>query len=274
MFTDRLGMTSLSKDILSVLGLINDGDYTNAALLCADSNPFHGLTIIRYGHTSDITMEQHHIDHESIFEMIDTAVDIFQRYYCYQKIDGITRVDKQLLPFEAFKLALIFMLIHKTWNRDKRIEILMFEDKIEIKLAINTAITSHGESILKGITHLKNQSIANLFYLLGLYDPRDINLKSITDAYRGSYTKPRYDLTDGSFTISLPVMIEKVTLSSSEQYVVSHLSKTLLYSRKDLERSTSFSRYQLNRILKRLVEKGLVRVHGQGPKRKYTCVQL
>ena len=100
----KLNVTGPSIDLLKTLGLLRaDGKYNNAALLLADQNNFPGIDIIKFGPSINDIVERKTLDGISILEQLDRAEEMFKRYYRFEKIDGMVRMERYLIPFEAEK---------------------------------------------------------------------------------------------------------------------------------------------------------------------------
>ena len=52
----------------------------------------------------------------SAIEQVDRAVAMFARYYRYERIEGMERVQTDRIPLEAFREAVANALVHRTWD--------------------------------------------------------------------------------------------------------------------------------------------------------------
>ena len=77
-------------------------------------------------------MDRYIGDNISIFQMYHDAIDFYQKYYTYEKIDGSQRTNQEIIPYKAFREALANALVHRLWDVNSRIRISMYKDKIEI----------------------------------------------------------------------------------------------------------------------------------------------
>ena len=90
----RLGIGSISQDILKTLGLYHDQEgYNNAAALLADENAFPGIDVVRFGAGLDEIVERERFSGVSVLLQYKRVVEMFQRYYQYEAIKGFSRVD-------------------------------------------------------------------------------------------------------------------------------------------------------------------------------------
>src|SRR5699024_8254159 len=124
-------------DILKTLNLYNkDGFYNIAAELLGDSNDFDssGVDIVKFGKNIDIILYRETISNVSLLSQYDKAVEIFERYYQYEEIEGYSRVVKELIPKEAFREAIANALVHRECDIKGHIQISLYEDRKSTRL--------------------------------------------------------------------------------------------------------------------------------------------
>lgn len=120
-------------DILKTLGLYTaQNSYNNAALLVSDNNTFPGIDIVKFGESLNEILFRETIANESILSLLERAETGFDNYYKVEEIIGIERKQKYLVPKEAFRESIANALIHRTWDIDSKIRIMMHKDAIEI----------------------------------------------------------------------------------------------------------------------------------------------
>ncbi|MCT7399449.1 hypothetical protein N5B56_10190 [Eubacterium sp. LFL-14] len=64
--------------------------------------------------------------------MYDKTLDVFRDYYRYEVIQGAERKNVERIPEAAFREAIANALIHRVWDVESQIRVLMFDDRIEI----------------------------------------------------------------------------------------------------------------------------------------------
>ena len=129
----EIGIKLLNKDVLKTLNLYSDSDgYKQAAALLADENEFPGIDIARFGESISIILKRVTFEHESVLEELEKAVRIYRDYYQYEEIQGIERKKVEKIPEEAFRETIANALIHRTWDVNAQIRVMMFDDRIEI----------------------------------------------------------------------------------------------------------------------------------------------
>lgn len=111
----KAGVTSLNLDVLKTLNLYNrDGYYNVAAELLADSNEleFSGVDIVKFGRHPNTIQYRETINRRSLLIQYDRAIELFRQYYQYEEVKGYERVQKELIPKEAFRESLANAIIH------------------------------------------------------------------------------------------------------------------------------------------------------------------
>ena len=99
--SEKLGIEKITADILRTLGLIKNGKYNNAAALISDKNEYLGIDIVRFGKNINELMNRSICDNISILQMYHHAMEFYEMYYTYEKIEGSQRIKKELIPSEA-----------------------------------------------------------------------------------------------------------------------------------------------------------------------------
>lgn len=63
---------------------------------------------------------------------LDAALSMFDRYYTYERIEGLRRTPHERVPREAFREAVANALAHRTWDVGAHIRVSMYDDRIEV----------------------------------------------------------------------------------------------------------------------------------------------
>ena len=128
-----MGIEKINKDILKTLELYSDqSGFNNAAALLADDNQFTGIDIIRFGDTIDEIMDRESLENISILSQLEKTLQMFRKYYQYEKIEGAERKCIDKIPEKAFREAIANALIHRMWDIPASIKVSMYADRIEI----------------------------------------------------------------------------------------------------------------------------------------------
>ena len=266
----EIGIKSLNKDVLKTLNLYSDSDgYKQAAALLADENEFPGIDIARFGESISIILKRVTFEHESVLEELEKAVRIYRDYYQYEEIQGIERKKVEKIPEKAFRETIANALIHRTWDVNAQIRVMMFDDRIEISSPGGLPTGISEEEYLKGnVSILRNPILGNVFYRLHIVEILGTGIVRIQEAYKYSDKKPVFEIFDNSIKVILPV-IGNADLTEDEKVVYEVLSKTMPKSISEITDMTPFGKSKVTTLLKRLARKNYVSVTGNGRGTKY-----
>ncbi len=266
-----IGIKKFDTDILKTLNLYqNDIGYNNAAALLADKNKFPGIDIVKFGENISIIKKRETYQNESLLKIYEETIRVFRDYYVYEEIIGAERKRVEMIPEAAFREAIANALIHRTWDVASHIRVLMFDDKIEVISPGGLPAGISKEEYLNGmLSVLRNRNLANIFYRLGFVEIFGTGILRIKQLYEKQNIKPVFEVTDNTIKIVLPILGDELSLTDDERIVYNLLSKTSLKPISDIVPYVEFGKSKISLILKRLVEKGIVEIQGQGKGTKY-----
>ena len=268
--SEKLGIEKITADILRTLGLIKNGKYNNAAALISDKNEYLGIDIVRFGKNINELMNRSICDNISILQMYHHAMEFYEMYYTYEKIEGSQRIKKELIPSEAYREVLANALVHRLWDINSRIRMSMFEDRIEISSPGGLPSGIDEEEYLNGqISNLRNPIIGNIFFRLDYIEMFGSGIKRIKASYNDSLSKPEFKIFDNSIEVCLPIVESKTVISYDEQAIIDILSNSQKISRLQVEGIAGFTKSKTVRLLSSLNDKGIVLKSGSGPNTKY-----
>lgn len=108
-----LNIEKVNEDILRTLGLYRNNKYNNAAALLADHNNLKGIDIVKFGSDINELMDREVFENISIISVFNKTLNMYKKYYQYEKIDGALRVKKEKIPEKAFRESIANTLIHR-----------------------------------------------------------------------------------------------------------------------------------------------------------------
>ena len=245
-FTRVMGIEKINKDILKTLELYSDqSGFNNAAALLADDNQFTGIDIIRFGDTIDEIMDRESLENISILSQLEKTLQMFRKYYQYEKIEGVERKCIDKIPEKAFREAIANALIHRMWDIPASIKVSMYADRIEISSPGGLPAGISEEEYLNGqISILRNPIIGNI--------------------------KPSYQCFSNSIKVILPVIRENYDLNEAEQILVNILKGKEKMSRSEIEKAAEMEKSKAVRTLNSLIEKKILKKTGAGRGVRYT----
>lgn len=282
-----LGFGDAQKRTLNIIG--TDGTYTNLGMLLSDQC-VHTVKLAVFEGSNKIVFKDRKELSGSLFEQLEGAfsyIDNFNRTRA--EFAGLYRIDTRDYPTEALREALLNAIVHKDYGFSASILISIFDNRIEI---VTVGGLVHGitfDDIMLGVSALRNQHLANVFYRLKLIEAYGTGLLKINEAYSEHYVKPRIEVTDNAFKITLPnVNFEKEGRVVSEahtgqqQFINNVTRKKLILNlfktkqeitRKDIQDALKVSQATAILVARDLVERGVLEKVGNGRMLRYRLTQ-
>ena len=262
---------TFNRDTLKTLNLYSDGNgYNNAAGLLADRNHFPGIDIVKFGENISVIQKRAIFENISILEAYEKAIDMYRDYYQYEVIQGADRKKMEKIPEAAFREAIANALIHRVWDVEAQIRVLMFDDKIEIISPGGLPAGITEEEYLSGkLSILRNRNLANVFYRLGFVEIFGTGITRIKQLYEGKLILPEFVVSENTITIVLPILENALNLTEDERVIYKILSKTMPKPISEIEPYVLFGKSKVTKILKEMVKKGVVIIEGKGRGTKY-----
>lgn len=266
-----LKLESLSTDVLKTLGFYTKkGEFNHAAALFADKNNFSGIDMVRFGASISEILDRDILTNKSILKEYNQAIFFFEKYYQYEKIEGMERNLIERIPIEAFRETLANAIVHRVWDIPAHIRIAMYPDRIEIYSPGGLPSGISKEEYLKGyISRLRNPIIANVFFRLHLIEMFGTGIKRIMTCYEEYEVKPIFDISENNICVTLPVVDRKKEVNSDEMTILEILSKGIRLSSSELVLKSGFGKNKVVRLIGSLLEKNYVQKEGSGRGIKY-----
>ena len=268
---EKLGISDTSTDVLKTLGLIGASGFNRAAAILADKNSYPGIDVIKFGASINEILDRTTVEQVSILKQLDTAMEIFDRYLRLEKIEGATRITKDLVPREAFREAIANGLVHRTWDINSRLRVSIFPDRVEIYSpgGLPTGL-SEAEYLRGRVSVLRNPILAEVFFRLGLIEKFGTGILRIRESYREEKEIPKFEVLDNSITVTLPFIGSRQQLTLQENLLLNSMARGRRYSRSELDIRSGFEKSKTLRLLNSLVSKQLVLAHGESRARRYS----
>ena len=268
---ENIRIKNFDKDTLKTLNLYDDvNGFNNAAGILADNNHFPGIDIVKFGENISIIQKRSTFENISVLEVYEKAIDVFRDYYQYEVIQGAARKKMDKIPEEAFREAIANALIHRVWDVDSQIRVLMFDDRIEIVSpgGLPSGITE--EEYLSGkLSVLRNRNLANVFYRLGFVEIFGTGITRIKQLYAEGLIKPAFEVSENAIKIVLPIFEKNADLTEDEIVIYKLLSKTMLKPISEVSPYAPFGKSKTTKLLKEMCQKGVITVEGKGKGTKY-----
>lgn len=268
---ESIQIETFNQDTLKTLNLYdNVNGYNNAAGLLADKNQFPGIDIVKFGENISIMQKRTTFENISVLEAYEKSIDVFRDYYQYEIIQGAERRKMEKIPEAAFREAIANAVIHRVWDVESQIRVLMFDDRIEVVSpgGLPSGITE--KEYLDGkISVLRNRNLANVFYRLGFVEIFGTGVARIKQLYEEGLIKPNFGVSENTIKIVLPVFEKNLNLTEDERTIYRILSKNMLKSISEIAPYAPFGKSKTTQLLKDMGQKGVITVEGKGRGTKY-----
>lgn len=268
------GIEEFDRNTLKILRLYSDkGGYNNAAAVLADTNTFSGTDIVRFGSGINEIRDRRRFVGVSAIEQLHGALEMYRLYYQSEVIEGSLRVTKEHIPEEAFREAVANALVHRLWDSNANIQISMDDKGIRIVSPGGLPDDISYENYVEGVASvLRNPIIANVFFRLDYIEMFGTGVRKIKRAYEESHTRPRFSASENYLTVELPVVDSFPVLDADEQAAYDCFADGRVLARPEIQKELGFTQSKTIRILRTLVDKGVVLKTGSGPSTRYEAL--
>lgn len=194
---------------------------------------------------------------------------MFARYYRFERIEGMERVQTDRISLEAFREAVANALVHRTWDVRANVQIALYDDRVVVTSPGSLPAGLTTEQYLYGqISVLRNPIVAEVFLKLDYIEKFGTGIARIRRAYRDSINQPIFDVRGGMVAVTLPAT-DAFEGSEEEIRVLNALSGGRIMSRSEIEKQTGLSRMRTLAALESLLERNAIVRQGTGRATKY-----
>ena len=273
------------KRTLNIIG--SDGTYTNLGMLLSDQC-IHTIKLAVFdGSKKSVFRDRKELSGSLLTQLEDAYSYIDQFNHTRAEFEGLNRIDKRDYPSEALREALLNAITHRDYSFSGSTLISIFDDRIEFVTIGGLVRGLTFDDIMLGVSALRNQNLANVFYRLKLIEAYGTGILKINESYAECAVKPQFEVTDNAFKITLPninyvgerkdvttTAPSKVTDKAERQEILLRLAEKQGYIvRKDVEAELKVSQATAILILRDMVEKGLLIKEGSGKQQKYRIAE-
>lgn len=274
-FEDR-GL-AFGKMQMKSLGILNaDNMFTNLGLLLSDQCT-HTIKAAVFEGVSKSVFKDRREFNGSLLKQLNDVYDYINIYNRTRaEFSGLARIDKRDYPEEALRESLLNSLVHREYSYSGSTLVNIFDDRIEFVSLGGLVKGLTVDDIFLGVSQPRNEKLAAIFYRLKLIEAYGTGMQKIMDSYQDLNVKPQVELSDNAFKIILPntnMKLRKENLNFNEKAVLSYLYEKGEINRKDVENYLSISQTMAGRIIKGLINKGLITKIGGGANTRYTIYE-
>lgn len=271
------------KRTLNIIGA--DGTYTNLGMLLSDQCVHTIKLAVFDGSKKSVFRDRKELCGSLLVQLEDAYSYIDQFNRTRAEFEGLERVDKRDYPSEALREALLNAMTHRDYSFSGSTLISIFDDRIEFVTIGGLVRGLTFSDIMLGVSALRNQNLANVFYRLKLIEAYGTGILKINESYADCNVKPRFEVTDNAFKTTLPNInyagerkelptapVKVKTRAGRKQIVLQLAQKQGYIVRKDIEAELNVSQSTAILLLRDMVESGLLVKVKDGRQLKYRIV--
>lgn len=193
------------KAQMRTLHLIGKDDtYTNLAFLLSEQCTHMIKLAVFEGSKKSVFKDRRELS-GSLLEQMEEAFNYIDRYNRTRaEFSGLDRLDMRDYPPEAIREALLNAIVHRDYSFGGATLISIFEDRIEFVTIGGLVKGITLNDVKLGVSVLRNQHLANVFYRLRLIEAYGTGILKINECYDDYDVKPLIQTTDNAFKITLP----------------------------------------------------------------------
>lgn len=190
---------------MRTLHLIGEDDmYTNLAFLLSEQCTHMIKLAVFEGSKKSVFKDRRELS-GSLLEQMEEAFNYIDRYNRTRaEFYGLDRLDMRDYPPEAIREALLNAIVHRDYSFSGATLISIFEDRIEFVTIGGLVKGITLDDVKLGVSVLRNQHLANIFYRLRLIEAYGTGILKINECYDDYDMKPLIETTGNAFKITLP----------------------------------------------------------------------
>ena len=264
----------------------SDDNYTNLALLLSDQCVHTTKLAVFEGSEKTVFKDRKELT-GSLLSQLEEAYEFIDRYNRTRaEFSGLDRIDMRDYPTEAVREALLNAIVHREYSFSSSTLISIFDDRIEF-ITIGGLVKGVSlEDIELGVSVLRNEHLANIFYRLKLIEAYGTGITKIRRSYAGASVQPEIEVTNNAFKITLPNMnceiytepiisdnlpsaMKMVAKEDRVNFVLRMCREKGSVTRKEVQEALQISQATAILLLKKMVEDGILHKSGIGKVIRY-----
>ena len=260
---------------MQTLGMISsDGVYSNVAFLLSDQC-VSTIKVATFSGIDKSTFQDRREFSGSLFKQMEELyayLDIRNRTKA--TFEGLYRTDTRDYPEEAIREVLLNSLVHRDYSFSASTLVSVYDNRIEFVSVGGLPAGIGLADIMLGLSVCRNPKLAAVFYRLELIEAYGTGMPKILNAYAGSGLVPRIDVTANAFKVTLPnrnanAMTGANAKKSHETRILEFIKTNGQAVRSDIEALLGVSQATASRILRQMLNSGLIYQEGNGRTTRY-----
>lgn len=265
--------------------LTADGVYTNLGLLLSEQCVHTIKVAVFQGTDQSVFKDRREFTGSLMQQLNDVYAYVDFHNQTRSTFEKLLRIDTRDYPEVAVRETLLNLLVHRDYSFRSGALISVYTDRIEFVSIGGLLPGVTLNDVLMGVSVCRNTNLANVFYRLQLIEAYGTGMRKIMTAYKDKNCTPQIETSDNAFKIILPNInymasekpakaavesTEKVSENADEQIILDYLQENRSITRADVEEMLEISTATAYRLLKRMLENGVLVQSGKGKNTKYT----
>lgn len=253
-----------------------DGIYSNVALLLSDqcSSTIKAATFS--GSDKSIFQDRREFSGSLFRQMEELYAYLDLRNQTKATFEGLYRTDTRDYPEEAMREALLNSLVHRDYSISASTLVSVYDDRIEFVSVGGLPAGIELDDILLGLSVCRNPKLATVFYRLKLIEAYGTGMPKIMSAYNEYDLKPKIEVTNNAFKITLPncnigsvIHSDFIIGNGYEARILEFIKTHGQVVRSEVDTLLEVSQSTASRILKKMINDGLIYQEGKGKATRY-----
>lgn len=253
-----------------------DGIYSNVALLLSDqcSSTIKAATFS--GSDKSIFQDRREFSGSLFQQMEELYAYLDLRNQTKATFEGLYRTDTRDYPEEAMREALLNSLVHRDYSISASTLVSVYDDRIEFVSVGGLPAGIELDDILLGLSVCRNPKLATVFYRLKLIEAYGTGMPKIMSAYNEYDLKPKIEVTNNAFKITLPncnigsvIHSDFIIGNGYEARILEFIKTHGQVVRSEVDTLLEVSQSTASRILKKMINDGLIYQEGKGKATRY-----
>lgn len=253
--------------------------YTNLAFICSDQSDVSEV-LIRFADDEKLTILDSMRIEGPIFKLYDEATKfIAQSNYAWMEkpsAGSAERIDHYIIDPRVILEALVNAFAHRDYSKKPPNLVHVTPSVVSLTSAGGLVEGLSVEDIaLRMATECRNKKLAALFCHLRLMENKGSGFRRIRSFYKNRSIEDLLEVSETSFTISLPRPAENLYTGNERfKQVLGYLTLHQSVSRREVQSFLGFSQASAVLLLRDMIRANLIEQVGKGPSTRYKLKNL
>lgn len=274
----REATIKLEEAQMKTLKIIDeDGLFTNLGFLLSEQCQHTIKVAVFEGKNKEIFKDRYEFSGSVIKQMNDVYAFLDRYNRTRSEVKGLVRIDKRDYPEVAVRETLLNAIVHKEYSFSGSTLISIFDDRIEFVTIGGLVRGINEDDILLGVSISRNKNLTRVFYLLKWIEAYGTGIPKTIESYEKYSMKPKVGISTNAFKVTLPnlsfayeIEQDMISLNVNEEKIVYLLKNSERIRRSDVEEALPISQPMAVKLIKGLLDKSIIKRHGQGKNVTYT----